>query len=396
MIAIPWYFVDIVDKGSIYGILFAILTFIALFWTLYAGTLIDRFNRKKIFLSINIIGFITLIAFGFYGLYNHGLPLWMVGAIFMFSMMVFNIHYPTVYAFSQEIVEPEYYGRINSMIEIQGQTSSMIAGALAAFLLGGTSGKLLWVESKFGISVEPWGIYEIFILDGITYLIAFLIISSMKYSSLTTQSYVRESLKKRFNDGITFLKENKNILWFGLFSFSVFIVTIVEGFYLAAIYVSDYLSEDAVIYTIAELVYAGGAFIAGLFIRKLFKGINPIYSIIVIMVVLSSGFFICGYTESSILFIIFNFFLGLANAGTRILRITLLFDLIPNNIIGRVNGIFASYQTLMRGIFILVFSIPFFLEGQNIRIAYIVFGIFLLLSSVLLYTLTPELRKKKN
>lgn len=395
MIAIPWYFIDIVDKGSIYGILFAILTFIALFWTLYAGTLIDRFNRKKIFLSINIIGFITLTCVGFYGIYNHGLPLWLVGAVFMFSMMVFNIHYPTVYAFSQEIVEPEYYGRINSMIEIQGQTSSMIAGALAAFLLGGTSGKLQWIESKFGISVEPWGIYEIFLLDGFTYLIAFLIISSMSYTSLTTRNYVSESLKKRFKVGFQFLKENKNILWFGLLSFSVFIVTIVEGFYLAAIYVSDYLSEDAVIYTLAELVYAGGAFVAGLFIRKLFKGIEPVYSILIIMTVLSTGFFICGFTESSLLFILFNFFLGLANAGTRILRITLLFDLIPNEIIGRVNGIFASYQTLMRGIFILIFSIPFFLEGQNIRIAYIIFGVFLLVSSVFLYFLTPELRKKK-
>ena len=203
-------------------------------------------------------------------------------------------------------------------------------------------------------------------------------------------------LKKRFKVGFQFLKENKNILWFGLLSFSVFIVTIVEGFYLAAIYVSDYLSEDAVIYTLAELVYAGGAFVAGLFIRKLFKGIEPVYSILIIMIVLSTGFFICGFTESSLLFILFNFFLGLANAGTRILRITLLFDLIPNEIIGRVNGIFASYQTLMRGIFILIFSIPFFLEGQNIRIAYNIFGVFLLVSSVLLYFLTPKLGKKKS
>lgn len=391
MIAIPWYFIDIVKKGSVYGILFATLTFIALFWSLYAGTLIDRFNRKKIFLSINLVGFIVLTGVGLYGVFMNGLDLWMVGAIFMFSMMVFNIHYPTVYAFSQEIIEPEYYGKVNSMVEIQGQTSSMIAGAIAALLLSGTVGKLSWLSSLIGFEIQPWEIHEIFLLDGLTYLIAFIIISTIKYTSLNSHQYVKESLKVRFKEGTSFLKENKAIMWFGFLSFSVFIVTIVEGFYLAAIYVSDFLKEDAIVYTSAELLYAGGALFAGLFIRRLFRKLNPIHSLLVIFILLSIGFILCGITRSSLLFILFNFLLGLSNAGTRVIRITYLFQLVPNKIIGRVNGIFASYQTLMRGLFILLFSLPFFLEGQNIRIPFILFGIFLILSAFLLYRLTRKL-----
>lgn len=395
MIAIPWYFIDIVKEGSIYGVLFATLTFIALFWTLYAGTLIDRFNRKNIFLIINMTGFIILISFGIFGVINDGLPLWMVGFIFMFSVMVFNIHYPAVYAFSQEIMEPEHYGRINSMLEVQGQTSSMIAGALAAFLLGGTSGKLDWLNTRFGIHIEPWGIHEIFLLDGVTYLIAFIVIYSIRYTSLSERVYIKESLVKRFKEGLHFLKNNKAVMWFGLLSYSVFIVTIVEGFYLAAIYVSDYLKEDAVVYTSAELLYAAGALTAGLFIRKLFKQLHSIKAILIIMGLLSIGFFTCGLTQSSLIFILFNFFLGLSNAGTRVLRVTYIFNLIPNKIIGRVNGIFSSYQTLMRGLFILLFSLPFFMEAQNIRIAFMIFGAFLIISGILLFSLTKELSKRE-
>lgn len=395
MIAIPWYFIDIADAGSIYGILFASITFIALFWTLYAGTLVDRFNRKKIFLSINATGFIVLMLSGAFGYFNNGLPLWMVGAVFMFSMMVFNIHFPNLYAFTQEIVDVEYYGRVNSMIEIQSQTASMLAGALAVFLLGGTSGKLSWIEDKFGISIEPWDIHEIFLLDGITYLIAFLIILSIKYKSISSINYENESLIKRFRTGLDYLKSNKTILWFGILSFSVFIVTIVEGFYLAAIYVSYYLEEDAVIYTLIEIAYAFGAIMAGVFIRRIFKSFHPIKAIIIIMTICSIGFVVCGVTKSNLIFLLFNFILGLSNAGTRILRITFLFNLIPNQIIGRVNGLFASYQTLMRGLFILLFSLPFFIKSQNIQIAYLLFAFFLIISIVLLILTTKALRNKE-
>jgi MFS family permease len=391
MIAIPWYFIDIIKKGSLYGILFATITFIALFWTLYAGTLIDRFNRKKIFLVINLLGFIVLTGFGLYGVFMNGVEVWMVGAIFMFSIMVFNIHYPTVYAFSQEIMEPAHYGRVSSMIEVQGQSSSVFAGAIAVLLLGGTVGKLQWLSALIGFEIEPWEIYEIFLLDGFTYLIALVIIYSIKYTSLSKHQYVKESLKTRFKEGLDFLKANKAIMWFGLLSFTVFIVTIVEGFYLGAIYVSDYLMEDAVVYTSAEMLYAAGALIAGIFIRRIFRKLNPIHSLLIIFIFLSIGFFICGITRSSLIFILFSFLLGLSNAGTRVIRITYLFQLVPNKIIGRVNGIFASYQTLMRGLFILFFTLPFFLKEQNIRIPFILFGLFLLISGFLLYKLTRKL-----
>jgi len=398
MIAIPWYFINIAGAGSIYGILFSIITFVTIFWTLYAGTLVDKFDRKKIFLVINATGFLFVFSMGFYGWVNQGIPLWMVGAVFMFSIFVFNIHFPTMYAFSQEIIEPQYYGRINSMLEIQVQTASMLAGAVGAFLLGGTAGKLSFIENRFGIHIEPWGIYDIFMLDGFTYLLAFLIILNMKYISFHKREFEHFSLTNRFKTGINFLRNNKTVFWYGILSFAIFIVTIVEGFYLAALYVSDYLHEDAVIYTIIEISYAFGAVMAGFFIRRIFKKLHPIISIIIIMLFVSAGFFIAGFTRSNGIFIAFNFILGLSNAGSRIIRVTYLFTLVPNQVIGRVNSLFASYQTLMRGLFIALFSLPFFMKGDNITIAYYIFGGFLVVSLVLLAILTIPLinKNKKN
>ena len=396
MIAIPWYFINIVGAGSIYGIIFSAITFVTIIWTLYAGTLVDRFNRKKIFLTINITGFIFVFSIGLFGWINQGIPLWMVGAVFTFSIFVFNIHFPSMYAFTQEITEPKYYGRINSMIEIQAQTAAMLAGAVGAFLLGGTAGKLNFLEVRYGIHIEPWNIYDIFLLDGSTYLIAFLIILPMKYKSLKERFPEHFSLAERFKTGLRFLKENKVVFWYGILTFSIFIVTIVEGFYLAAIYVSDYLHEDAVVYTIIEISYAFGAVVSGFFVRQIFKKLHPIKAIIIIMSVVAIGFFITGFTRSNIIFILFNFMLGLSNAGSRILRVTYLFTLVPNQVIGRVNSILAAYQTLLRAVFLALFALPFFMEGDNIKVAYYIFGVFMVITIMMLTVLTKPLIQKNN
>ena len=47
IIATPWYFTDSINKSSTFSLLYGITTLIGLFWGLYAGVIIDLFNRKK-------------------------------------------------------------------------------------------------------------------------------------------------------------------------------------------------------------------------------------------------------------------------------------------------------------------------------------------------------------
>ena len=64
MLSIPWYLVS--DRGDAEGklvnaIMVATVTLLALFWGIYAGTLIDRYNRKRIFQVLNGIDSLVLI-----------------------------------------------------------------------------------------------------------------------------------------------------------------------------------------------------------------------------------------------------------------------------------------------------------------------------------------------
>jgi MFS family permease len=126
IIAIPWY----ITSSSGLGLqnewikVFLGITICILGWILYAGTLIDKYNRKKIFLINSIVECIMLLSIALIGFYLGHLPAYLAIIAFAGIFFSFVVHYPNLYAFAQEITEPKYYHKITSWIEIQGQTTS--------------------------------------------------------------------------------------------------------------------------------------------------------------------------------------------------------------------------------------------------------------------------------
>ena len=170
MIAIPWYFADILGMGSSYNKSYALLTFISLFWGLYSGTLIDKFSRKNLFLISNLCCAIFIGSIASYGMIYGETPWFLVLAVFGITMFHYNIHYPNLYAFGQEISEPKNYGKLNAYIEIQGQSTSILAGGFAAILLTGTTDgmlNILGLNIPLGFTIKAWKIHEIFLFISI-------------------------------------------------------------------------------------------------------------------------------------------------------------------------------------------------------------------------------------
>ena len=89
-------------------------------------------------------------------------------------------------------------------------------------------------------------------------------------------------------------------------------------------------------------------------------------------------YFFIGNTAIS-LFYLACLLLGLCNAGVRILRITYIFNCIPNQLIGRVGSVFNIFNVMCRFLLILLFSLPFFPAQDNVVYAYLILGTFVLL-----------------
>ena len=385
MLSIPWYFVSIIDEAELFGKVLACATFVSMFWTVYAGTLIDRYSRKHIFLVSSLVGLVGLGGAGLYGIINQEMPIWIVAGVFVFTFFGFNIHYPNLYAFTQQMAAKGQYGKVNSIIEILGQSSNVMSGAVGAILLTGSAGgaiDFLGIQMNFPLVFEAWDIWEIFLLDASTYAIAMCIIPFITYDSREDLPIDVDPMVKRLKSGWRFLSEHKDIRTFGIASYAIFIVLLVEVQYLLSIYVDNHLNSGADVYASSEVYFALGSLCAGFFIRKLTRTIKPVTSIVVLMIMGGVVFILAALFKSVVIFYLISAIIGFSNAGSRVTRVTYLFDHIPNNIIGRANSIFYVYNIAMRGLMLMVFSMAFFDTGNNIIWAYAICGAFILISTI--------------
>ena len=83
MMAIPWYFVDVVARPSIFAYFYLIITFLTLFWGLYAGTIIDRYSRKKVFIYTNLVCGSVIALVSYYGFRFNNVPDFLVLLVFL-------------------------------------------------------------------------------------------------------------------------------------------------------------------------------------------------------------------------------------------------------------------------------------------------------------------------
>ncbi len=287
----------------------------------------------------------------------------LVALVFCFTIFNYNIHYPTLYAFGQEITEPQYYAKTNSLLEIMGQSTNVLSGALAIILIEGVDFHL----ANFHMKIEPWKIHEIFLVDGITYVIAMALIYNIKYSTDSVQKQISKApVILRLKEGFAYLKKHPLLFYFGNASFTVFIFVLIATHLLWPIYIEDFLKAGGEIYAITKVSYAIGALTAGIIIAKLFRRKGSVFGVIILMIIASIAFATMGLSQNIYLLFILAIGIGISNAGIRIMRVTYLFNHIPNYIIGRTNSVFQSINILLRSLFIGLFSWEFFSRDGNI------------------------------
>lgn len=367
MIAIPWYFINNLKEGNTYNVLFFVVTALTLFWAQYAGTIIDKYNRKNIFQGLCLFGFIVLLGAGLYGEYYGEVPMGILYVVFGFTVLNYNIHYPALYALAQEYSDKESYVRVNSLLEVQGQSTSMLSGAAAAVLIGGISSRFLGLD----ISIDAWPIQRIFLMDASTYCLAFVLLSFLKTQHLEKLDRDIGSVWKRLKRGWKYLGDNRAVLYFGLFTYIIFVTVLVHMFYLVHLYVSDYLQQGGASLAAAEIFHAIGALCAGVFLKRALGRWSTVNVSLYLMLICTLCFAGIAYSKNIWFFAPLCMVIGFANSGIRITRVSALFKLVPKETLGRVTSVFQSANIFMRLVVIALFHLPFFIT--NPEKAYLVY-----------------------
>lgn len=137
-------------------------------------------------------------------------------------------------------------------------------------------------------------------------------------------------------------------------------------------YVDLYLGKGGDVYALADMTFSFGALLAGFLTARLVGASQSVRAIMAMLFIAGVMHLVMVATKVVAFFYLANFVIGFCNAGVRILRVTYLFNHIPNHIIGRSTSVFFVLNVLGRLVLIGLFSLPFFHTPSNILIPMVV------------------------
>src|SRR5947207_2032222 len=101
MIGAPWYLARQYPTAHVLGTVMIVTSVVNLAFGPYAGALIDRHKRRTLLLVENAVGFAGLMAMALLGVFG-GYSLIAIAAVYVFTVMIFYIHFPATIALVQE------------------------------------------------------------------------------------------------------------------------------------------------------------------------------------------------------------------------------------------------------------------------------------------------------
>ncbi|MDR7315238.1 MFS transporter [Brevibacillus nitrificans] len=363
MIGIAWYLVEKTGSAQLLGSTMFTSAVLMFFIGPYIGTLIDRFSRKKMLLVENLIGFSVLGALAIWGFFGSYVE-WMLIAIYLVTTFMYQIHYPAQSALVQEGFEPRHYNSINSLLEIEGQTASVLAGGVAGFLL------------------NSYGLHIVILFNALTYLFAFGLLSTMKYTfTLEGEAKANQGVNwlGQLGQSWRYIREKRGFMVFGISAMMPFIAIMASNL-LKPVYVSQTLKADVSIFSLGEMAYAIGAVAAGilvsLFVAKMGQlsaivGNTLLFAIVIVaMVSLPYGW---ALVASYMVY-------GWCNASVRLIRQSLYMTIVPKHFMGRVMSFFNSVGMMMR--LVLIGGFTTMIDYTGAGAGYLVLAGLLLLAAV--------------
>jgi MFS family permease len=374
LIGIPWYWVA--QSGPDGKFLLAQTLFVTsaltLVWSLYAGTLVDRYDRRHIFLVLNAVGVLLLgtAAAVAWRAESAGqvVPYLMLAAVMTGTFLSYNVHYPNLYAFVQQLFPPGKYARVNSAIEIQGQLTNFLGMTTGAFLTAGFATDaegLAWLPQ---LQLEPWPLWQIFSLNAGTYALALLLVWGIRTVGLPRAADAPLPVWQRFRFGYQYLRQRPIIFRVGAASSLLFVTVLVTFQAILPTYIHDVLQAPGGLLGLSEGTFALGALGAGVAVALAGGRIARLHKVTLLALTTLIGGLLqlwLTLTPTAMTLLAAAAGIGLMNSFSRIYRITYLFEVVGNEVMGRVSSFFVVFVTLVRQGFLGLLLLPFFSADAN-------------------------------
>ncbi len=355
IIAVPWLLVPRPDGDALYGYVTMATTLVLFLFMPYYGTWLDRHSRKAMLLIGELFGFTATASMAAWAALSGRVEVWQLMVSYFCGMLYYTLHYPAKYAFLQQVIDRRHYQSLTGLMEVQGQTASVLAGGLAGLLIDHVP---LWV---------------ILAADASTYLFSFFVQSTLPYQPTHLQDGHKPpaSAWHGMAEGWRWLDERRALSFFFGCTLVPFILVMVSN-YLFPVYVADVLHASARVFGNGEIVFALGALLAGLWIPKLAteRGADRII-VATIGLCLMAIAFLAAHAAAWTYYLAMVLF-GLGNAGCRVARNAVMLHLVPNRVMGRIGVFFSASDRLLRTV--LTFACTALLAHGGARSGFVLLG----------------------
>ena len=327
LIAVSWVVLEETGSEFALGKIMAAATTPGLILALVAGIIIDKVNRKWLLVFLDAFRVIIISVFIYY--FNiDGFSLTILYPVMMLMGLSNSLFWPTAQAFVQELVDEKDYFPANALLSASYQVGSLIGAGAGGFI------------------VHIYGPITALYFNAFAYLISGLLISLAPFSNSNLNKN-SEGLISALSKGFLFLKDKIGVLFLGLTTIlsdiaiwgalSVLTITISKEIFF----------KGSWGYGLMDGMYGIGALISTIAVAKMIKIIGRKKSLLCCYFIAGISCFISPYSSSIYIAGIAYFIMGLYNNSARIIVRTLFMEIIPNNIMGRVQTIFGVYTRAM-------------------------------------------------
>lgn len=288
-----------------------------------AGVLADRFNRKRLLITADLLRAGVVICFLFVRTSNQVWLLYMLTAV---QLTISGVFFPTRTAILPDIVSKRNLGSANAISSATWSIMLALGSALGGLAAGG------------------WGVYPAFIIDSSTFLLSAFFISQICYekqSKAASLSTSKRSSLDQYIDGLRYLKQHPHVFVLTLHK-AAFSLLISGPFQVVQVAIAEnifVIGQNGgiglgILFATAGIGTGFGPFVARVFTQDRER---PLSITIAIAYPLSAiGSLIIAPLKSFELILLGNILRAVGGGITWVFSNQLLFQTVPDDIRGRV------------------------------------------------------------
>ncbi|MDM5155110.1 MFS transporter [Bacillus sp. DX1.1] len=354
--------------------LYVIKPLATLFTNIWAGSMIDRLNKRNLMVNLDMCRAILIAVLPF-------LPsIWLIYTLVFFISMASSMYEPTSMTYMTKLIPSEQRQRFNSLRSLIGSGTFLIGPAIAGILL-------IIGTPNFAINMNAIALF----LSGIVTMVM-PNLEKQGFADTTNNHLSLELLKKDWSIVINFNRRYVYVtLIYFLFSGMMVLATAMDSLELS--FSKEVLSLSDSKYGFLVSI-AGAGIVVGALVNTIFtKKLATSFLIGIGSVSISIGYLIYAFSNTfhmaAIGFFILSFSLAFANTGFY----TFYQNNIPVDVMGRVGSVYKLFEAILTIIATIIFGVA--AQMISIQIVVIVGALAMMLITIVLcaFNLLPSKAK---